>query len=108
MDRALIAVEEIRAVRAGRTLGCTLYAQYGEEPSKTDIWLGVFNNPLLVSYAVEAFSKGTVPVLCPWVAMGRLIYPGEGAERIDDFIGCMQTPAVARYVARRVAIALVR
>lgn len=108
MDRALITVEAIRRVRAGRTLGCTLYAQYGDEPSKTDIWLGTFNNPLLASYVVEAFAYGTVPTHSPWVAMGRLVYPGEGAEHIDDFIGCMQTPAVARFVARRVAAALER
>lgn len=98
-----LTIDAMRCARAGSSLGFTLYAQFGEQPTKADPYLGVFNNQLLTQLAVDAINRRYVPQPLPWVAMGRLIYPEPGMERLDDFIAVMLTPAVARWVANAVA-----
>jgi hypothetical protein len=100
-----LTIDDMRQARAGTSLGFTLYAQFGDAPTKTDPYLGMFNNALLCGYAVDAINTSTAPTPMPWTAMGRLIYPQPGMERIDDFIAVMATPAIARWVASRVATA---
>jgi hypothetical protein len=102
-----LAVHDMRRVRAGSSLGFTLYAQFGDDPAKDDPYLGVLNNPILAQYAVTAINGGQLPSPMPWLAIGRLIYPMPGMNSIDDFIGVMATPAIARWVAHRVATAKV-
>jgi len=100
-----LTIDDMRRARAGTSLGFTLYAQFGDQPTKADPYLGMFNNALLCSYAVAAINGEPLPSPMPWTAMGRLIYPQPGMERLDDFIACMATPAIARWVANRVAAA---
>lgn len=100
-----LTLQDMRRARAGSSLGFTLYAQFGDEPTKSDPYLGVLNNALLCGYAVTAINGGPVPSPMPWTAMGRLIYPQPGMNSLDDFIAVMATPAIARWVATRVATA---
>lgn len=102
-----LTLADMKRARAGMSLGFTLYAQFGDEPTKSDPYLGVFNNPILTQYAVTAISGQPIPSSMPWLAIGRLIYPTSGMNSIDDFIGVMATPAIARWVASRVAAATV-
>lgn len=103
MAEPQLTIDAMRCARAGSSLGFTLYAQFGEQPTKTDPYLGVFNNPLLAQLALDAINRRYVPERLPWVALGRLIYPASGVEYLDDFIAVMLTPAVARWVANAVA-----
>lgn len=94
-----LTLDNVRRVRTGTSLGFTLYAQFGPEPTKQDPYLGAFNNPMLASYAVRAINERYVESDLPWIAVGRLIYPEPGAAGLDDFIAVMVSPAVANWVA---------
>jgi hypothetical protein len=96
-------LDNMRQVRVGTSLGFTVYAQFGERPTKSDPYLGVFNNAQLAAYAIEAVNNRRVEVDMPWVAIGRLIYPGPGVDRLDDFIAVMATVNIARWLANTVA-----
>lgn len=102
-----LTLQDMRRARAGSSLGFTLYAQFGDEPTKSDPYLGVLNNALLCEYAVTAINGEPIPSPMPWFAIGRLIYPQPNMNSLDDFIACMATPAIARWVAHRVATAKV-
>jgi hypothetical protein len=98
-----LTLDDMRRLRAGTSLGFTVYAQFGEQPTKSDPYLGVFNNSQLAAYAVEAVNNRRVSADMPWVAIGRLIYPGPGVDRLDDFIAVMASASIARWLANAVA-----
>lgn len=97
-----LALDTVRQVRVGASLGFTLYAQFGPEPTPGDPYLGVLNNAALAELVVAAINHGMVPVDSPWLAIGRLIYPEPGVDSLDHFVGCMTSAAVARWVANKV------
>lgn len=94
-----LSLDNVRRVRTGTSLGFTLYAQFGDTPTKQDPYLGVFNNAQLAAYAVDAINDHYVAADLPWIAVGRLIYPEPGVTGLDDFIAVMVSPAVANWVA---------
>lgn len=98
-----LTIDSMRYARTGTNLGTTLYAQFGDLPTTTDPYLGVFNNQSLAAYAVTAINTGLVPADAPWISVGRLVYAEPCVEHVDDFIAVMVSPAVARWLANKVA-----
>lgn len=96
-------LDGMKRLRAGTSLGFTLYAQFGDYPTKTDPYLGVFNNAKLAELAVDAINNQRAPMDLPWVAIGRLIYPNLSVDHLDDFIAVMVSASVARWLANTVA-----
>ena len=99
------ALDDMRHARTGTNLGITLYAQFGDQPTTADPYLGVFNDQGLATFAATAINTGLVPMDAPWISVGRLVYAEPCVSGIDDFIAVMVSPAVARWLANRVASA---
>lgn len=90
-----------RSYRVGRTLGMTLYAQIGDDPSKTDVLLALFNTRELATLAAARLNDPERGDL-RWIAIGRLIYPLGARVGPDDFLAVAVTADVASTIASMV------
>lgn len=95
-----------RRFRPGRTLGTTLYAQWGDEASKQDTYLAIFDNQEW-AMGVAAALNGNRGEDRRLVAIGRLLYPmtlmnSPESLALDGFVGVATSPEVAVYLSQRV------
>lgn len=98
-----LTIDNMRYARTGANLGITVYAQFGEQPNIADPLLGIFNNQALATVAVTAINTGLAQIDAPWISVGRLVYPQPCVNGLDDFIAVMMSPAIARWLANKVA-----
>lgn len=86
-----------RCFRVGRSLGTTLYAQWGAQPAADDDFLALFVSPTAALVVMKAMNRSGLPH--GWHSIGQLIYPSPLPMSLDGAIGFAPDPRVARYVA---------
>ena len=99
-----LSIDGRHCARPGRTLGTTLYAQWGPEPVTGDAYLAIFDSRAL-AHGVAATLNGEAVGDCRLVAIGRLLYLraqlSSGPVGLDDAVGWAVSAEVARYLAHQ-------
>lgn len=86
-------------LRAGRTVGNTLYAQRGIRPAKGDPLVGVTRTPEIAAAAVSAVNDGKPVGGAVWWHSGGLVYDAPAAHLTGDWIIAVFDPDLAREIA---------
>lgn len=86
-------------LRAGRTVGNTLYAQAGPEPFGDDELVGVARTPEIAAAAVNVVNDGIPVDGVVWWHSGGLVYDAPAAHLTGDWIIAVFDPDLAREIA---------